>query len=220
VISGEDADAAHIATSPASASSPARSLADSPAVICGLGNPGSEYADTRHNVGFWVLDRLQHAWRFPAFRREKNLLVTQGTRANRRITLIKPLTYMNRSGAAIAPLLRNPEFNPAEQLLIIVDDVALPVGRVRMRARGSAGGHNGLKSIEATLQSRDYARLRIGVGTAPPDADTSEWVLSEFDKADEESVIGLLDDVVHGVETWVEHGADAAMMRLNRIGRT
>lgn len=133
------------------------------------------------------------------------------------VRVLKPQTYMNRSGAALAPLRALSGFDPATDLLVLVDDVALPLGRFRLRGAGSAGGHNGLKSIEAALQRRDYARLRIGVGPAPVGADDLvDFVLGPF-TAEERTVLdGLLDQMAEAVECWLSEGIERAMNRFNR----
>jgi len=132
------------------------------------------------------------------------------------IRLIKPTTYMNRSGAALAPLRAFPGFDPAQDLLVLVDDVALPAGRFRLRGAGSAGGHNGLKSVEGSLMRQDYARLRIGVGPLPPDGrDLADFVLDEF-TADEWTLLTeLLDPMAEAVECWLAEGIEPAMNRYN-----
>jgi PTH1 family peptidyl-tRNA hydrolase len=185
-------------------------------VVCGLGNPGAEYHATRHNVGWWVLDRAREEWRFPPFSRKSVAQFSDGPVGDRLVVLVQPLTYVNRSGAAVAPLRELANFDPGQDLLVVVDDVALDVGRVRFRAAGSSGGHNGLKSIEAALGTRDYARLRIGVGSPPADMDMAGWVLSGFEPEDEERICALLPDVVSGVHTWIEDGTEAAARRFNR----
>lgn len=121
---------------------------------------------------------------------------------------------MNRSGAAVGRLLLEPEFKASEDLLVVVDDVALPVGKVRLRARGSAGGHNGLKSVEGALRSQEYARLRIGVGAAPPGIDLADWVLGPFEREEEETIHGLRAQLIDAAATWVLSGVDAASRRL------
>lgn len=123
---------------------------------------------------------------------------------------------MNRSGAALAPLLSLDDFDISRDLLVVVDDVALDVGRVRFRPHGSAGGHNGLKSVEAVLRTRAYPRLRIGVGGPPPGADLADWVLSPFPPEDEERIVALLEELVAAVRVWLEEGIEAAMSRFNR----
>jgi peptidyl-tRNA hydrolase, PTH1 family len=184
-------------------------------VVCGLGNPGAEYEATRHNVGWWLLEAAHRAWSFGAWTRQGIVRYVRGSVAGRDVALLAPLTYMNRSGAAITPLLGIEGFEAERDLLVVVDDVALDVGRVRFRARGSAGGHNGLKSVEGALRSQEYARLRIGVGAAPPDADLAEWVLSPFEPEDEQRVREALVDALEGVRAWIESGAEAAI-RHNR----
>lgn len=184
-------------------------------VIVGLGNPGSEYEATRHNVGWWLIDRLQRDWQFERFRRLGNAQATEGRLEGRSVRLIKPLTYMNRSGAALGPLRQDPDFDFTRDLLVLVDDVALPVGKARIRPGGSAGGHNGLKSIEATLRMQDYARLRIGVGECPSGVDLADWVLSDFESEDENVVVELLPKLVTVARAWVLEGTDAAHRLLH-----
>jgi PTH1 family peptidyl-tRNA hydrolase len=185
-------------------------------VICGLGNPGGEYEATRHNVGWWALDLAQKGWGLHAFKRDGNARTTTGRVAGEAVKLIKPLTYMNLSGRAIGHLLRDDSFDPARDLLVVVDDTAIDVGRLRFRERGSSGGHNGLKSIEATLRTQEYARLRIGVGAPPPDMDLADWVLSPFDKHDRETVTAMIPDVVDAMKVWIEEGGVAVGNRFNK----
>ena len=182
----------------------------------GLGNPGPEYEDTRHNAGFRLADRLVARWKLPPFRRADRARQTQGTWESHPVTVLKPQTYMNRSGAALAPLRVLPGFDPSQQLLILVDEVALPIGRFRLRGGGSAGGHNGLKSVEGVLQRQDYARLRIGVGPQPIDDDLSDFVLGPFTAEEREILDGLLDPMSEAVECWLEDGVEVAMNRFNR----
>jgi peptidyl-tRNA hydrolase, PTH1 family len=185
-------------------------------VIVGLGNPGPEYEDTRHNVGWWLLDELASAWRFGVFRRDGKAAVASGRVEGYSVRLIRPLTYMNLSGQALRPVLRLNAFEPARDMLVVVDDVALEPGRVRLRASGSAGGHNGLKSIQSAVGSQDYPRLRIGVGGAPAGADLAKWVLSRPSRADRETIRAPFPDLVECAHTWLEHGVEPAMNRCNR----
>ncbi len=182
-------------------------------VVCGLGNPGPEYDATRHNVGWWVLDLLARRWAAGPFETTTYALEARVVRSDEAVLLLKPTTYMNRSGAAVASVAG---FDPPTDLLVVVDDVALDVGRLRLRPGGGAGGHNGLRSIEAALGTQDYARLRVGVGGAPPGVELAEWVLSPFPKEDEERVLALLPDAVEAVEAWIDDGTEAAMSRFNR----
>jgi PTH1 family peptidyl-tRNA hydrolase len=185
-------------------------------VVVGLGNPGPEYDSTRHNVGWWLLDRLAYEWDFPLFQREGKAMVTEGTRVDEVFRLMKPTTFMNRSGRALTALAEIPDFLPSEDLLIVVDDAALEVGRVRFRPRGSPGGHKGLESVSEALGSDDYPRLRIGVGIPPEGEDMSDWVLSPMGPEDEDVILGLLPELVKGVEVWGNEGTEMAMNGFNR----
>jgi len=131
-------------------------------IVMGLGNPGPRYDDTRHNVGWWAADRMAHDWDFGPFRQEGPGLVTGGVVAGQEVLLVKPTTYMNRSGMALRPHLGREGFSVSRDLMVVVDDATRPAGSVRLRPQGSAGGHNGLKSIEALLGHKEYPRLRIG----------------------------------------------------------
>ncbi len=166
-----------------------------------------------------VGDALAQRWEMPRFHRSGPALVTHGSVAGLTVLLVKPQTYMNLSGRAIRPLLREPGFAPDSDLLVLVDDKALPLGSFRLRAQGSAGGHRGLESVEEALGSRDYARLRIGVGPLPDDVDDwSDFVLAPF-RPDELTVIeDLLPTLGEAVECWLDEGIHTAMNRFNRRG--
>ena len=188
-------------------------------LIVGLGNPGKSYADTRHNVGWWVIDHLAGVWRFEGWRKDQNSQVSDGRVGGQRIRLVKPQTYMNLSGAILKPYLRRETWSAAADLLVIVDDVALPVGRYRLRANGSAGGHNGLKSIEGALGNQEYARLRIGVGPGEGrerKSDLSDYVLGKMGKTEKRDVEALFPDLIALTECWLAEGAERAMSRFNR----
>jgi PTH1 family peptidyl-tRNA hydrolase len=185
-------------------------------VIVGLGNPGREYDNTRHNAGWWLLDVLAQRWGVPKFRAEKNQAVATTRVEPFQVRLIKPLTYMNRSGSVLVPLKRMGALDLGKDLLVLVDDVALEPGRVRFRPSGSAGGHNGLKSIEQALGTKDYPRLRIGVGTKPPGADLADWVLSSMPRGDRKLVDERLPELAEAVETWMRDGIEVVMDRYNR----
>lgn len=184
-------------------------------VILGLGNPGPRYDSTRHNVGWWVVDRLARDWDLGPFLEEGPSLVGRGRRGDHEVLLLKPLTWMNRSGAALVPLRGREGFHPEDDLLVVVDDVALPPGKVRFRPSGSAGGHNGLKSVQAVLGTERYARLRIGVGSRPPGVDLADWVLSTMSSEDEEAVLERLPGLGEAVECWMDEGTEAVMSRFN-----
>jgi len=182
----------------------------------GLGNPGPEYDETRHNAGFLLADHLATRWRIGPFRRGDRAREARGTWDGRQLRVLKPQTYMNRSGAALAQLRAMPEFDASRDLLILVDDVALPLGRFRLRGAGSAGGHNGLKSVEGALQRQDYARLRIGVGPTPPELeDLAEFVLAPFSESERRELAALLDPMAKSVECWLAEGIERAMSRFN-----
>jgi len=185
----------------------------------GLGNPGAAYADTRHNAGFLLADRLAEHWELPAFRRNGPARVTSGTWTGVRVGVVKPTTFMNLSGAAIRPLLAASDFAPATDLLVVVDDAVIPLGTFRLRARGSAGGHNGLRSIEAALQSQEYARLRIGVGPVPEQCDDlSEFVLAPFAREEFAVLEQRYPVMLDAVDCWVRDGIDEAMKQYNHLG--
>jgi peptidyl-tRNA hydrolase, PTH1 family len=191
-------------------------------VIMGLGNPGPEYERTRHNVGWWVADHLADVWRFEMWKRDGDSRVATGSFAGQRLRLVKPQTYMNLSGGALRPYLRREGFSYMKDLLVIVDEVALPVGSFRIRAGGSAGGHNGLKSIEGAVGSQEYARLRIGVGPEDPSrrrGDLADYVLGDFGKREEKQVRELFPTLTELVETWLAEGAHKAMNKYNRVGK-
>ncbi len=180
----------------------------------GLGNPGPEYESTRHNAGFLLVDHAATRWGL-GFSRGLQARVAKGRFQDIPVQLLKPQTYMNRSGAALAPLLGS-GFDPAEDLLLVVDDVAIPSGTFRLRGAGSAGGHNGLKDIEATLGQQDYARLRIGVGPKPEAQDLSDYVLSRFNREQRAELDALLDEMTDAMEAWLVDGIEKAMSRFNR----
>jgi len=184
--------------------------------IVGLGNPGSEYERTRHNAGWILLDHLASRAGMPPWRRGIDAVVTTGTLAGVPVKLVKPTTFMNLSGRALAGL-RSPNWDPAADLLVLVDEAALPLGRYRLRGAGSAGGHNGLKSVESALGRQDYARLRIGVGPKPPEYDDlADFVLGRFRKEERSQLDELLDPMAEAVECWLTDGIEIAMTRFNR----
>jgi PTH1 family peptidyl-tRNA hydrolase len=189
-------------------------------VILGLGNPGREYAATRHNVGWWLIDHLADVWHFDAWKKDGVSQVANGTVGGVKVRLMKPQTYMNLSGQALKNYVRRPFWSAAKDLLVVVDEVQLPVGRSRIRAKGSAGGHNGLKSVEQALASQDYARLRIGVGPSEERKgiykDLADFVLAPFARDEREDVLALLPGLAATTETWLKEGVEKAMNLHNR----
>jgi len=189
-------------------------------VIVGLGNPGKEYERTRHNVGWWVVDHLADVWHFDGWKKDDNSHIANGTVGGVKVRLVKPQTYMNLSGQALKNFVRRPFWSPAKDLLIVVDEVQLPVGRIRIRPRGSAGGHNGLKSIEHALDTQEYGRLRIGVGPSEERKgiynDLADFVLAPFAKDEKEDILALMPQLTATVETWLKDGPEKAMNLHNR----
>ena len=182
-------------------------------VIVGLGNPGKEYERTRHNVGWWVVDHLADVWRFDGWRKDNEARVASGTVGNAKVRLIKPLPSMNLSGAVLRPYLRRPFWSPATDLMIVVDEAALPLGRYRFRAKGSAGGHNGLKSIEAAVKSQEYPRLRIGIAPDEPRerGQLKDFVLDEFGKREGAVIRDLMPTFTEALELWIKSGISPVM---------
>lgn len=183
-------------------------------LIVGLGNIGARYVNTRHNIGFEVLDEVArlHNGRFRAgkFRGEELTVHLDG----RRVLLLKPHTLMNLSGDSVTAAMRFYKLSPA-QLLIICDDVNLPVGKLRLRPRGSDGGHNGLWHIIHRLNNADFARLRLGVGEKPVQMDLADYVLGHFLAAERTAMNDARDRAVKALECWVSDGSEAAMNRWN-----
>jgi PTH1 family peptidyl-tRNA hydrolase len=190
-------------------------------VILGLGNPGREYQHTRHNVGWWVLDHLADVWRLSGWRRDGETLTLGGTVGGQPLRLVKPQTYMNLSGQVLRPYLRRPAWSAASDLLVIVDEVAIPLGTYRLRARGSAGGHNGLRDVERALGSQEYPRLRIGIRPEDPRrvGNLSDFVLSPFGKEERGVVLELLPRLQDAVEIWMREGIVKAMNAHNGDGK-
>ncbi len=173
--------------------------------VVGLGNPGPEYAATRHNAGFLLADAVAAHWQLPPFRRAERARATEGSVAGVPVRVLKPTTFMNRSGAALASLRADASFDPTRDLLILVDDFQIPVGTFRFRPDGSAGGHNGLKSIEGALQSQQYARLRVGVGPLPEGTgDWADYVLAPFEPAQLDEVQALMPQMIEAVAKWLK----------------
>lgn len=183
-------------------------------LVVGLGNPGKQYELTRHNVGWWVVDHLADVWHFEPWRRNGQALSSDGRLGSTRVRLLKPQTYMNLSGEAVRHYMRREGWSAAADLLVIVDEAALPLGKIRFRPKGSAGGHNGLKSIEAHVQTQEYARLRLGIRPVEEErvgGDLSDFVLGKAGKAEREVIAALLGDVTALVERWISGGAAEAM---------
>jgi PTH1 family peptidyl-tRNA hydrolase len=184
-------------------------------LIVGLGNPGYEYHLTPHNLGFMAIDRLAEDCGKDLSRREAQALTATAELAGERVILAKPQTYMNLSGLAVARLLHNYEL-ASRDLLVLVDEIELPLGMVRIRPRGSAGGHNGLKSIIGALGGDDFTRLRMGVQPDRQVADYVSYLLSPFRPAEAELVAEMLDEAAEAVRVILLEGVQKAMNRFNR----
>lgn len=182
-------------------------------IVVGLGNPGSRYEKTRHNIGWMVLDRLADRVGAAGKGKSRDAAATvRGRLGDDELILVKPLTYMNASGEAVRKVLAR-ERAPLAELLVVVDDMALPFGRLRMKARGSAGGHNGLRSIIAEMGTDSFARLRLGIGA--PSAAAVQHVLGDFEHAEQQQLDIILDAAADAVELWARVGAEAVANRWN-----
>lgn len=184
-------------------------------IIAGLGNPGTKYRHTRHNLGFMVLDALCGRLNAKFDRAKHQGVLAEAVYGSERLLLVKPETYMNLSGECLAAVVRNKIQTPAD-LLVVVDEVHLPLGQLRLRADGSAGGHNGLKSIIERLGTREFPRLRMGVGDTRGSSDLSGYVLSKFRPEEWDTVNDLVARGVDAALLWVSHGAEQAMNTINR----
>ena len=185
------------------------------AIIVGLGNPGPRYADTRHNIGWRVLDLLAGQIGVPVNERRPKAVLGTGYFAGRRVALAKPRTFMNNSGEAVEYLLARFGGGPAN-LLIIYDEMALLPGRIRLRAAGSDAGHNGIRSIIQSVGGTGFPRLRIGIGAPPPGVVARDYVLGKFTDEEAESVAGAVERAAAAIRCVLEENIDAAMNRFNQ----
>jgi peptidyl-tRNA hydrolase, PTH1 family len=185
-------------------------------LIVGLGNPGSQYEKTRHNAGFLVIDRLadRHARGNPV-RARFNAAVAEASIKGEQCLLMKPTTFMNRSGQAVAEAVRFYKLDPSRDLLVVVDDVALPCGTIRVRPGGGAGGHNGLSDIQRLLGSDAYPRLRIGIDAKPAFMDQADYVLGRFSDEQWALVQPAIERAADAGEVFISTGLDAAMNQFN-----
>ena len=184
-------------------------------IVAGLGNPGSQYERTRHNAGFMAMDYLAEKYGARIDRAKFKSLVGEATIGGKRVLLMKPQTFMNASGEAIAEAARFYKC-PTEKIVVISDDFLLDVARLRVRRKGSHGGHNGLKSIERLLSTTEYPRIRIGVGQKPhPDYDVIDWVLGNFSAEDLKQIAARYDILANGLEKILSGDVDGAMQICN-----
>ena len=184
-------------------------------VIVGLGNPEKKYFGTRHNVGFETIDLLSDKYNIGLTETKFKAAYGKGRIGAERVILVKPLTYMNLSGEAVAPLCNYFKVDSKTNLIIISDDVDLDPGLIRVRPKGSAGGHNGLKSIIAQLGHSEFSRVRIGVGKKPREWDMVDWVLGRFEGADRKAVDEAEANACDAIVEIMENGPDSAMNKFN-----
>lgn len=184
-------------------------------IIVGLGNPGRRYEATPHNLGFQAVDELARRWSLSFHDDRRNQAeVAEGIVAGQPVSLVKPQTFMNLSGEAVAGLTRQRELTP-DDLLVITDDVALPIGRLRIRPSGSHGGHNGLRSIVERLGREDFARLRVGIQPPWPVDDLAEYVLSKLPPLERGQLQEMIPVAADAVECWIREGASPTADRYN-----
>ena len=184
-------------------------------IVAGLGNPGAQYEKTRHNAGFLAMDYLAEKYGARIDRAKFKALVGETTIAGKRVLLMKPQTFMNSSGEAIAEAARFYKC-PSEKIIVISDDFLLDVGRLRVRRNGTHGGHNGLKSIQRELSTTEYPRIRIGVGQKPhPDYDVIDWVLGNFSSEDLKQISARFESLSQGLEKILSSDVDGAMQICN-----
>jgi len=182
-------------------------------VVVGLGNPGPKYAGTRHNVGFEVVDYLAAAPGYSPFRERFEAMVAEAKEGDETVLLVKPLTFMNLSGRSVRAVLDFYKL-PVEQVLVVCDDFNLPLGKLRVRGKGSHGGQNGLRNIQAQFGTDAYARLRIGVGQPDP-GEAVDFVLSRFKAGERKAVEEAVAAAAQAVLVWVKSGTEACMNRFN-----
>ena len=185
-------------------------------LIVGLGNPGIEYQFTPHNLGFLTIDRLANDCGVEVRNRQCRALTARTTIANQQVLLAKPETYMNLSGISVRELVRKYEINPASDLILIYDELDLPLGTTRIRQRGSSAGHNGMESVIGALGTQDFLRIRLGISPGRKVSDAVKFVLTPFKKRELKQVDEVLDKAVEAVRLILAEGAAAAMNRFNR----
>jgi PTH1 family peptidyl-tRNA hydrolase len=182
-------------------------------LIVGLGNPGSRYARNRHNVGFMIADRFARAHSLDFGRKKFNAQIAEGAIADTRVLIAKPQTFMNKSGDAVSKLFKFYKVAPHD-LLVIYDDLDLPLGRLRLRRSGSAGGHHGIESTIARIGTSGFPRLRIGIGRPDPDADI-DHVLGNFDEDERKAAAEAIERAVQAIDAWLKDGITIAMNKFN-----
>lgn len=185
-------------------------------IIAGLGNPGKEYRNTRHNIGFMVIDETAEKYHISVTERKHKARIGKGMIGGEKVILVKPQTYMNLSGESIREIIDYYKIEEKTQLIVISDDVSLAPGLIRIRKKGSAGGHNGLKNIILNLGHDEFCRVRMGVGEKPSGCDLADYVLGHFGRQDQEPINESVKRAADAIEVIVTDGVDAAMNRFNK----
>ena len=186
-------------------------------LIVGLGNPGADYARTRHNAGFLLVEKLAAQWKCDWANEKKfRARIAKAGRDGKKVLLCEPQPFMNLSGETVGALVNFYQL-PLKQILVVVDDADLPLGEIRLRASGSSGGHHGLESIEQHLASRGFARLRIGIGRQDGAREITDYVLGKFDPAESALLKKVLERASNQAETWLEAGIEKAMSQFNGV---
>lgn len=185
-------------------------------VIAGLGNPGAKYENTRHNIGFMVVDALAEKNHISVTEKKHKALVGKGMLGSERVLLVKPQTFMNLSGESIREIIDYYKVEEKTELIVISDDISLEPGALRIRKKGSAGGHNGLKNIILHLGHDEFQRIRIGVGEKPSGYDLADYVLGHFQEDDRELIAKSVEQAAEAVQVMITEGADKAMNQFNK----
>lgn len=184
-------------------------------LIVGLGNPGKQYENTRHNVGFDAVDLLVDEYRVPSSGKQHKAMYGKGVIAGQKVILAKPLTYMNLSGESVRALVDYYKIDPEEELIVIYDDISLEPGKIRIRKKGSAGGHNGIKNIIAQLGTQNFQRIKVGVGEKPKGWDLADYVLGRFSKEEEPVVREALEKAAKACSEIITEDVTSAMNKYN-----
>lgn len=185
-------------------------------IIAGLGNPGKDYDNTRHNIGFETIDALADKYGIDVREKKHKGLVGKGVIEGQKVVLVKPQTFMNLSGECIREVCDYYKVDTETELIIVYDDITLDVGGIRVRKKGSAGGHNGMKSIISHLGSEDFMRVRVGIGEKPSRMDLADWVLGHFPASDRENLTAAKKDAIEAINIIMSGNIDEAMNRYNR----
>lgn len=185
-------------------------------IIAGLGNPGKEYENTRHNAGFMVIDELARLMNVDVTTYKHKALIGKGILEGQKVVLAKPQTFMNSSGESLRELFDYYKPDETDDIIVVYDDITLDVGSIRVRKSGSAGGHNGMKSIIAHLGSEAFPRVRVGIGEKPSRMDLKDWVLGHFSESDKENLKKAVSDAAEAVKMIINDQTDEAMNRFNR----